>query len=199
MVDRLEFPPVPRPEVGIGRQVVDPTPAPQGRRQCLTVPNVRKDDLDSAGQMGDLAPRAARSRGPAGRIRPAARTRWLPMNPAPPVTIVKSVHDVLHSTAFATIGASRPIASHSTAVELLLALRSARAAPSTPASTQSANRSRRHEVGEAVAVRVAMALDLLPVDVDVRDAPLAELGAERFRASCPLARISMVSGLKTVL
>ena len=57
VVDRLEFPPIPDPEVGIGGQVVDPAPAPQGLAQCLTVPNVRKDDLDSGRQMVNIRPR----------------------------------------------------------------------------------------------------------------------------------------------
>ena len=54
VVHGLEFPSIPHPEVGIGRQVVDPPAAPQGFGECLAFTNVCKDDLDTVGQMADL-------------------------------------------------------------------------------------------------------------------------------------------------
>ena len=58
----------------------------------------------------------------------------------------------------------------------------------------------RHEVGESVAARLAMPLDLLPVDVDVGQIPLVEAPRRNSSgSSCRSARSSIVSGLKTVL
>ena len=96
------------------------------------------------------------------------------MNPAPPVTIAESVHRVLSSPAYC-----RCCRSH--CIEFLLRPDEL-GRSSTPASTHAANRFPRHEIGEAVAARVAVAADLLPVDVDVSDASLLELGPEGLQA-----------------
>ena len=125
------------PEVRVGRQVVDPrgprerpATSPRGRG-CRPGPPRRP----RAG--APRRPRAARPPGPA-RPAPTSRsTRWLPMNPAPPVTIVSRVHADLPSAVIERrLG---PSAMH--LVEFLLRDPAVSGGSSTPAATSRAKTS----------------------------------------------------------
>ena len=90
MVDRVELRPVAGPEIRVGRQVVDPAPPGERRDHRAAVADVGPDHLDPLPADGSLsAPGRSTTRTRAPRTI-SCSTNWLPMNPAPPVTIVRA-------------------------------------------------------------------------------------------------------------
>ena len=158
VVHRVELAAVAGPEVRVGRQVVDPPPPRIAASTAVAVADVGPDRPRRPPAGATCRPPAARPPGPA-RPAPTSRsTRWLPMNPAPPVTIVIASMrrppsiSIAGRTRRAPAGPERP--------------RAGRGPRRRPAREQLGG----HERGEPVIARRAIPLDLVPVDVDVGDA-----------------------------